>query len=100
MPVAYVPTRSLRRGAVLVNDGKGAVAPCASCHGAQLQGLGVAPPLAGRSPTYIARQLLLFATGQRDTPDATPMQREARQLTLEDVISAAAFAASLPPPKR
>lgn len=93
--IAYVPPGSVRRGARLANLGSGSVLACASCHGDRLQGMGTAPPLAGRSPTYIARQLLLFATGQRDSPNAAPMRHEAEQLTLKEAISAAAYAASL-----
>ncbi len=93
--IAYVPPGSIRRGARLANVGSGSVLACASCHGDHLQGLGTAPPLAGRSPTYIARELLLFASGQRDSLNAAPMRQEAEQLTLEEAISAAAFAASL-----
>src|SRR5690348_2697663 len=93
--IAYVPPGSIRRGARLANTGSGSVLACASCHGDRLQGLGTAPPLAGRSPTYIARELLLFASGQRDSPNAAPMRHEAEQLTLKEAISAAAYAASL-----
>ena len=93
--IAYVPPGSIRRGAALTHVGSGSVLPCAGCHGARLQGLGTAPPLAGRSPTYIARELLLFASGQRDSRNAAPMRREAEQLTLQEAISAAAYAASL-----
>ncbi len=93
--VAYVPPGSIRRGERLAREGRGSIMPCASCHGEHLQGLGTAPPLAGRSPTYIARQLLLFAYGQRNSPNAAPMQQEASQLTLQDAISAAAYAGSL-----
>ncbi len=93
--IAYVPPGSIRRGARLANLGSGSVLACTSCHGDRLQGLGTAPPLAGRSPTYIARQLLLFASGQRDSPNAAPMRHEAEQLTLKEAISTAAYAASL-----
>ncbi|MCP1374726.1 c-type cytochrome [Dyella lutea] len=93
--IAYVPPGSIKRGALLATVGSGPLLPCDSCHGDRLQGRGTAPPLAGRSPTYIARQLLLFASGQRDSPNAAPMQHEARQLTLQDAVAAAAYAASL-----
>ncbi|MBU6247978.1 MAG: hypothetical protein KGN77_09495 [Xanthomonadaceae bacterium] len=92
---AYVPPGSIERGAVLATVGSGTLLPCESCHGDRLQGRGTAPPLAGRSPTYIARQLLLFASGQRDSPNAAAMQHEAKQLTLQDAVSAAAYAAAL-----
>lgn len=93
--VAYVPPGSVERGALLAKVGDGPLLPCDSCHGDRLQGRGTAPPLAGRSPTYIARQLLLFASGQRSSPNAAPMRHEAEQLTLQDAVSAAAYAGSL-----
>jgi hypothetical protein len=43
------------------------VAAAAALKGLQenLQGVGLIPPLAGRLPTYILRQLLAFKTGAR-----------------------------------
>ena len=34
--------------------------PCVSCHGEILRGAKLVPPIAGRSPTYLMRQLLAF----------------------------------------
>lgn len=92
--IAYVPPGSIARGAALAAKGKGAAAACESCHGAQLQGVGTIPALAGRSPTYIVRELILFRTGQRSNPQAAPMVQEASQLTVNDMIAVAAYAAS------
>ena len=39
-----------------------------------LQGVGLIPPLAGRSPTYLMRQLLAFQTGERAGAAAAAMQ--------------------------
>ncbi len=60
-------------------------------------GNGAAPPLAGRSPTYIVRQLLAFKTGERATAAGGPMLPVVEQLDVEDMIAAAAYAASLEP---
>lgn len=94
--VAYVPLGSLARGAGLARDGAFA---CTTCHGAGLKGgVGaVAPPLAGRSPTYLFRQLYGFHTGARASPAAQPMRDVAARLTQADMIALAAYAASLAP---
>jgi cytochrome c553 len=92
--VAYVPPGSVARGAVIAASGSGAAAACESCHGAKLQGTALIPPLAGRSPTYIVRELLLFRAGQRSNPEAAPMRLEASRLTVGDMIAVAAYAGS------
>lgn len=100
--VAYVPSGSIARGASIAAKGEGSAASCASCHGPTLEGqtmpgIGVVPPLAGRSPTYIARELILFREGKRSDPAAAPMRAEASALTLPEMIDVAAYAASQKP---
>jgi len=95
--VAYVPPGSIARGAAIAASGSGAAPACESCHGARLQGTDAVPPLAGRSPTYIVRELLLFRAGQRSNPAAAPMRLEASQLTVDDMIAVAAYAGSRTP---
>lgn len=95
--VAYVPRGSVQRGAAIAVKGVNTAASCESCHGPGLQGQGDIPYLAGRSPTYIVRELILFRLGQRSNPGAGPMQVEAAQLTLQDMIDVAAYAASRKP---
>lgn len=100
--VAYVPPGSIARGAVIAAKGDGSAASCESCHGAKLEGqtmpgIGVVPPLAGRSPTYIARELILFREGKRTNSRAAPMRAEVAHLTLKDMIDVAAYAASRKP---
>ncbi|MGN6729217.1 MAG: c-type cytochrome [Rhodanobacteraceae bacterium] len=95
--IAYVPPGSIARGAVIASRGAGAAAACESCHGTNLQGAGVIPPLAGRSPTYIVRELILFREGTRTNPEAAPMRTEASQLGIDDMIAVAAYAASRKP---
>ena len=95
--VAYVPPGSIARGAVIAAKGEGAAPACDSCHGANLQGAGIIPPLAGRSPTYIVRELILFRTGKRTNPEGAPMRLEASQLSVPDMIAVAAYAASRKP---
>lgn len=100
--IAYVPPRSIERGAVIAANGAGAAPACEACHGARLEGqtipgIGVVPPFAGRSPTYIVRELILFRLGKRTNPGATPMRAEVAHLTLKDMIDVAAYAASRKP---
>jgi cytochrome c553 len=95
--VAYVPKGSLARGRALARGRVANVKGCASCHGEGLRGMGVAPPLAGRSPTYMLRQMIGFRTGARSGPAAQPMRDEMAGLTLDDMIAAAAYAGSLEP---
>jgi cytochrome c553 len=96
---AYVPPGSLARAKVLANTGAGVVGvlACMTCHGAQLQGLGQAPPIAGRSPTYLVRQLYEIQTGIRAGAAVAPMKIGVAGLSLNDMIAVAAWAASLPP---
>ena len=100
--LAWVPPGSIARGAVIAAQGDGSAASCESCHGSKLEGqtmpgIGVVPPLAGRSPTYIARELILFREGKRSDPAAAPMRAEASALTVPEMIDVAAYAASRKP---
>jgi cytochrome c553 len=101
---AYVPLGSIARGAQLarglVPQGPPA---CAACHGADYDGTAIAPPLAGRSPTYIARQLVNYRSGARHGAEAQPMLAVAAPLGDRDIIALAAFMGSRPvgpPPHR
>jgi cytochrome c553 len=95
--VAYVPRGSVARGKRLAANGT-AAAPigCVSCHGENLLGAGLAPPIAGRSPSYLLRQLLALQTGARAGAAAALMKTLVASLSLEDMVAAAAYAASLP----
>lgn len=95
--IAYVPPGSLARGRAIVAQGFGGQPGCASCHGADLKGNGVAPPLAGRSPTYMARQLWDMHTGHRTGGNVALMQPVAAGLTPQAIIAVAAYAGSLRP---
>jgi cytochrome c553 len=72
---AYVPKGSIRRGETLVASGDGA-APCRTCHGPDLKGVGMIPGLAGRSPSYLVRQLYDIQHGTRVGPTVAPMLPE------------------------
>ena len=90
---AYVPPGSIARGRALVRGGAGAL-PCASCHGEHLQGMGTAPPLAGRSPSYLVRQLYDIQYGFRSGDAVAPMQPEVAHLNADDRIAIAAYLAA------
>ncbi len=95
--IAYVPISSVERGRALVARSDGTTVACASCHGQDLRGLGAIPPLAGRSPAYLVRQLYDFKHGTRAGSGSLLMQPVVERLEIEDMISIAAYAASLPP---
>jgi cytochrome c553 len=96
--VAYVPRGSLARGrALAAGDPRANVKGCTSCHGADLRGVKLVPPLAGRSPSYLLRQLVAFRTGARDAATSAPMREVAARLTIEDMVAAAAYAGSRAP---
>ena len=96
--VAYVPRGSLARGRALsVGDARKGVKGCASCHGADLRGVKLVPPIAGRSPSYMLRQLIAFRTGARTTPADAPMREIAATMSIDDMVAAAAYAGSRAP---
>jgi cytochrome c553 len=92
--VAYLPKGSVRRGEALVASGDGA-APCRTCHGADLKGMGLIPGLAGRSPSYLVRQLYDIQHGTRSGAAVAPMLPEVAHMTPGDRIAIAAYLASL-----
>ena len=96
--VAYVPTGSIAKGEALARTGgSGTTIPCAGCHGEGLQGLGLIPRIAGRSPSYIARQLYDFQQHARQGSAAEPMAPVVEKLSQNDMISLAAYVSSLNP---
>jgi len=95
--IAYVPVGSVARGADLVSSGgAGKTLQCAICHGQDLKGLGNVPSIAGRSPSYVVRQLYDIQSGARAGTAAQLMQATVANLTVEDMASIAAYLASRP----
>jgi len=95
---AYVPPGSIARGRELVSSGdRGRVPACAMCHGAGLRGSADVPPLAGRSPTQLFRQLAAFHARTRHGAHDTPMLIEAAPMSTADMIAIVAYLASLKP---
>ncbi|MEY4640809.1 MAG: hypothetical protein RLZZ227_803 [Pseudomonadota bacterium] len=94
--VAYVPVGSVARGKALAESAAGRT-PCAACHGPDLKGLGPVPTLAGRSPSYLARQLYDLQSGSRKGLWSPLMADVVQGLTTEQIVDLTAYLASLDP---
>ncbi len=105
--IAYVPIGSVRKGEALVKSGaplvvdgqhvEGKTLACASCHGPDLRGTGEIPGIAGRSPSYIARQLYDVQQGTRKSPLSQVMLPVVAHLGNDDLVAISAYVASLSP---
>jgi cytochrome c553 len=105
--VAYVPVGSLKTGEALVTtggativDGKpvaGKTVACGTCHGPDLRGMAEVPGIAGRSPSYIARQMYDMQQGTRKSPLSQLMQPVVAHLNSDDFVAIAAYVSSLAP---
>lgn len=96
--IAYVPVGSLKRGEdLVVRGGAGKTVACAACHGEGLKGNGNFPPLAGRSPSYLARQLYDIQHYTRNGPGAQLMRPVVQNLGEDDILAITAYLASLQP---
>jgi cytochrome c553 len=96
--IAYAPPGSVRRGETLVKTGgNGRTVECGVCHGADLQGLGPVPGIAGRSPSYLVRQMFDMQAGARRGEWADLMKPVVAKLTDEDFVNIAAYVSSRKP---
>src|SRR5262249_20276218 len=95
--IAYVPPGSIDQGSVLVANGGGKTTPCRVCHGSDLMGLGPVPGIAGRSPSYLMRQLWDFKAGTRHGEWSPLMLPVVRDLTQDDMLNLAAYLAAAGP---
>ncbi len=100
--IAYVPFGSVKRGEALVTTGGNKTIACLACHGADLRGLtvpgvGALPGLAGRSPSYIVRQLFDMKTGLRHGKRVELMKPVVANLGTDDMLAIAAYLASRAP---
>jgi len=93
--VAYVPRGSIAKGAALASSGGNKTLPCNVCHGADLNGLGPVPGIAGRSPSYIMRQFWDFQQGSRKGVWSPLMKQVVARLTQDDMLNLSAYVASL-----
>src|SRR5439155_9820416 len=90
--IAYAPKGSIAKGEALVTRGQ-----CAFCHGANLEGLGPLPGIAGRSPSYTVRQLFDMQQGVRKGLWSPLMKRVVDPLSADDMLNIAAYVASRTP---
>lgn len=96
--IAYVPVGAIKKGEALVTTGgNGKTLRCSICHGSDLKGLGNVPFLAGRSPSYIVRQLNDIKTGNRHGAWSPLMKEAVANLTVDDMINIAAYVSSRTP---
>jgi len=96
--IAYVPPGSIEKGKALASTGgAGRTVQCAICHGPDLRGIGPIPGIAGRSPSYLFRQLYDIKHGARAGIGSALMKPTVEKLTLEDMVALSAYAASLKP---
>lgn len=95
--IAYVPIGSIKKGEELVTKGgNGKTLRCSICHGQDLKGLGNVPFLAGRSPSYLARQLWDIKSGNRKGAWSPLMKEAVANLTTDDIVNIVAYIASRP----
>jgi cytochrome c553 len=95
--IAYVPVGSIKKGEAIAAKGiEGIATRCDACHGDGLAGLAEVPGIAGRSPSYIVRQLYDFKHGARVGNASVLMKPVVQNMTPDDMLALAAYAASLP----
>ena len=94
----YVPVGSLASGENLVTTGGGKTIQCGICHGPDLMGLGNVPGIAGRSPSYMMRQLWDMKVGTRNGPNAALMKPVIANLSTDEMRDIVAYLASVEVP--
>jgi cytochrome c553 len=96
--IAYAPVGSIERGEALATAGDGGrTIACATCHGQDLEGVGPIPNIAGRSPSYLARQMYDIKLGTRNGAMAALMKPVVANLTDSDIVDLIAYVSSLAP---
>jgi len=107
--IAYVPRGAVEKGRDLVTTGgmkivNGQIVPgkttaCGTCHGIDLMGVPPdVPPLAGRSPSYMAREIYDIQQGTRSGSNSNValMKMVVTNLLPDDILDIAAYLASRP----
>lgn len=90
--IAYAPMGSLKKGEALAKAKQ-----CGMCHGADLKGVGPIPGIAGRSPSYLMRQMFDMQQGARKGAWTGLMKPVVANLSGEDLMVLAAYAAAQTP---
>jgi len=91
--IAYVPVGSISKGEALATTGD-KNKQCGLCHGPDLKGTGSVPGIAGRTASYLMRQLWDMKQGARKSQTMTPL---VAKLDIEDMIDLVAYIASRVP---
>jgi cytochrome c553 len=94
---SYVPVDAVKKGEALVTKGGGKTIACGGCHRADLKGLGPVPGLAGRSPSYLRRQMFDMQQGFRKGTWTELMKPVVANLTTDDMMNIVACTASQMP---
>jgi cytochrome c553 len=92
--IAYVPPGSIARGQALATAAAGKATRCGLCHGPDLKGTDKIPGIAGRTTSYLMRQLWDIHQGARKSQIMAPL---VAKLELDDMSDLAAYVASLAP---
>lgn len=92
--IAYAPRGSIAKGAAIASGGNKSL-PCNICHGPDLNGLGPVPGIAGRSPSYIMRQLWDIQQGTRKGTWSPLMKQVVEKLSQDDMLNLSAYVASI-----
>ena len=96
--IAYVPMGAVKKGEGLVTTGgAGKTVACGSCHGPTLEGMGPVPGIAGRSPSYLVRQMYDMQVGARNGEWTQLMKPVVAKLTDADFVNIAAYVSSRRP---
>lgn len=90
--IAYAPIGSIKKGEALVKAKQ-----CALCHGDGLKGLGPLPGLAGRSPSYLMRQMYDMQHGFRKGLWIDLMKPVVANLTDQQLLEISAYVAAQTP---
>jgi cytochrome c553 len=81
-----------------VSNGGGKTFACGVCHGPTLQGIVNIPAIAGRSPSYMMRQMWDMKMGTRKGPMTQLMKPIVANLSQDDMLNVVAYLASINPP--
>jgi cytochrome c553 len=95
--IAYAPIGSIGKGEALVTRANDKTLACGACHGADLKGLGPVPGLAGRSPSYLVRQMYDMQQGTRRGSWTELMKTVVSGLSQDDMLNIAAYVSSRTP---
>jgi len=92
--IAYVPIGAIAKGETLATSENTKTKQCGLCHGPDLRGKGNVPGIAGRTASYLSRQLWDIKQGARKSAVMGPL---VGNLEIEDIVNLVAYVASRTP---